>query len=907
MRNFNPSALLQKERLQKKQGEKTDQTQEVALPGLAPWKKLLKPQQPAEPAQQDALASAPQSRQAHRLQAFKDYLDRVVAEHSQNPSELLKLNPSRKESLGRFLSELARQPEPADPVKALLSFIAPERTTVEHQAVVNLYRQIVVVHLAKVLLLRCWSERGLCPFSDADFRDPNAALDRMLRVHATLARPAWQITQKNFFSWYKPSAMREKELAHLLEHAGNLTQEDVRDWILELAVATSASTLGERDRYTRTLYKSIWNAIESNKLLREIPNLPGFQPGARFGYCPTLREGSVFQDAPQGLEWIGFESINFELIFAELRSLWNGPRPPLLWAKGSGLEMRSDGQGQLPWNTGSVDIIDQIDGINSCDIAWIIEETIIKPQGRSLAAQALRRKVDEHPRLKKLKHLGTSRGMFQALQSLEKLRSGGIMIWVREELLTDESGKPILNELIQEAQILLIADLTALRSEDATVQRDLPKALYLFRREANIELRQSHRPVMVKAFGALHSEADVGLLFQRLFQLVQKPDVVFPPEPFSLNARVSPLIQVEWENRWMNPADDVWVDRIEHLKRNSESLANLCTIRLLKEKKKNASETNNTPMQPASGNGFFVTITHSKNESELKTSSGQEDLTLPTDIDAEIFWVAPMQAEWCAPLRRLMESNFTRDWLNYHAERRHGCWVIRELDLRSLPVPTELAQALRSGASPDHEPITAELDPLRFPTEHIQARLKALAPEQPILRGYAFWKAAHALEFIEQQSKPLFSLLLPNDELDWHRLFEATLSPAQLTSLDRHPLIRIQGPLPDLASVTQITRIKTPGDGLLLTSEKSIYKQVLVFDPWLLQVIEDSLNRMLKKLGSITWKEALQNLLVPRDIPPAQEIATQVIQGVHAERLRMREIHHLLGASLNPVDVGLLQ
>jgi hypothetical protein len=904
MRNFNPSALLQKERLQKKQGEKTDQTPAVSLPGLSPWKKLLKQDSP-EQKQEESPSRNPG---VHRLHVFEEYLDRVVEEHSRNPAELLKLNPSRKESLGRFLSELARQPEPADSAKALCAFIAPDRSAIQHQAVVHLYRQIVVVHLAKVLLLRSWCERGLCTFDASDFRDPNAALDRMLRGHATLARPAWQITQKNFFSWYKPNPQQEKELLDLFQGAGNMTDDEVRDWILELAIATSANTLGERDRYTRVLYKSLWKAIEANRLLREAPSLPGFQPGARFGYCPTLREGSVFQDAPPGLEWIGFESINFELIFAELRILWNGPRPPLLWAKGSGLEMRSDGQGQLPWNPGSVDVIDQIDDINSCDIAWILEETIIKPQGRSLAAQALRRKVDDHPRLKKLKHLGTSRGMFQALQSLEKLRSGGIMVWVREELLTDESGKPILNELIQEAQILLIADLSALRSEDATVQRDLPKALYLFRRESNIELRQSHRPVMVKAFGALHAESDVHLLFHRLFQLIHRPDVVFPPEPFSLNARISPLIQAEWENRWMNPADDVWVDRIEHLKRNSESLANLCTIRLIQERKKNAATVTPEAIAPVSENGFFVVVTHKKNESKIETASGQNDLFVPSESDSEIFWIAPMQPEWSAPLRRLVESSFTRDWLNYHAERRRGCWIIRELDLKSLPVPTELSQALRADSTSfDQESVTAELDPLRFPTEHIQARLKALAPDRPILRGFAFWKAAHALEFIEQQSKPLFSLLLPDDELDWSRLFEATLSPAQLTSLDRHPLVRIQGPLPDLATISQITRIKTPGDGLLLTSEKSIYKQLLIFDPWLLQVVEESITRLLKQVGSLSWKECLQNLLIPKDVPPAQEIATQVVQGVHAERLRMRELHHLLGASLNPVDMGLLQ
>ena len=87
---------------------------------------------------------------------LESFLHTLVLEQLKKPEELLKLNPSRRESLARFLSELSRLPEPTDATDALKRFTRMDRSEAEHTALKQLFKQIGLVQIAKALLLKSW-------------------------------------------------------------------------------------------------------------------------------------------------------------------------------------------------------------------------------------------------------------------------------------------------------------------------------------------------------------------------------------------------------------------------------------------------------------------------------------------------------------------------------------------------------------------------------------------------------------------------------------------------------------------------------------------------------------------------------------------------------------------------------
>ena len=513
-------------------------------------------------------------KEAPSFAPLEAFLHSLVLEQLKKPEELLKLNPSRRESLARFLSELSRMPEPTDTMERLKQFTRMDRTEVEHEALKQLFKQIGLVQIGKALLLKSWKAHAKSEFLKTELKDITGVIERELRPFINLQTSTCQLIQRNFYSWYKLTAEAQEQLWEILNSTSNL--DAAKHWLLCRASTLSAETLGERERYSFGFYENLWKSIEKNKLFQPRSETP-------VGFSPTLRNGCLMENAPQSIEWVGFEPLSFELLFCEIRYLWKEPKSPQLWVKGTGLEMSMEQQGSLLLtHCGKQNVLQQMDSISCCEIALIAEETLIRTQGRSLAAQALRKMVDQHSILKKLKQPTTTRGMYQACQALEKLRQGGTLIWAREELLTEASGKSALQFILSQAKILLIADLSAVTSENPELRRDTPKVIYLLKKESNLEERKSHRPLLIKAYGNLSQETEATLLFDRIMALVHKPDQSFPLEPFQIRARVSPMDQREWEQHWFNPSDDELVDQIEELKRNSTPLGQLAHIRTLK-------------------------------------------------------------------------------------------------------------------------------------------------------------------------------------------------------------------------------------------------------------------------------------------------------------------------------------
>ncbi len=904
---FDPTTWLEKKRLEK-QIEKKSITQGHSVSSLLSG--LASPE--IGTASIAPLVRPPQALPSPLFEQFESFIQTLILEQLKKPEDLLKLNQSRRESLGRFLSELSGDPEPTDPQEALKRYVRMDRNENEHEALKQLFKQIAFVQIAKALLLKSWNNTPSFTFQKTDLKDLTAAVEKGLRPFIHLQTSTCQLIQRNFYSWYKMTASSQDTLWDLLDKIENI--DEAKEWMLSRAIQLSADTSGERDRYHKGFYQNLWKAISKNQILYR---KEGYMSETQYGFCPTLRDGSLMESSPQEIEWIGFEPLCFELLFCEVRFLWNEPKAPQLWIKGNGLEMSMEQQANmLLTHSGKQNVIQQMEAISCCEIALIAEESIIRTQGRTLAAQSLRKQVDQHSILKKLKQPTTTRGMYQACQSLEKLRQGGVLIWAREELLTEASGKPALQFILNQAKIMLIADFSSLQCESELLKRDLPKVLYLLKKETSLEFRKSHRPLMIKTYGSIRNANDVSTLFDRVFSLVQKPDQVFPAEPYNIHARVSPIDQREWEQHWFNPTDDQLVDRIEDLKRNATPLGQLAIIRAVHG---TASVTVNSNLalfdSPAlkAEHGFYTWCESNKNGSEIFTAELSQ---LPEYMknSSALFWVAPIQKNWNSALQMLIRSQFIRDWFNYSVERKKGTWLLKETDLKAVPVPHHISDFLQNPV--DHQTLSEQDQKAlqQIATEPGQAmnELESLFEMNQKLKAHAFTVAAQVCNHLENHQSKLFSLITPDEQIIYSKLFQTVMVDGDLAAPSQHPLIRFTTTLPPTLAIHQITQVKFPTPGILLTTAKGLTQQLFIQDAWLRERCFELMMDVQKHIPEPTWNELCQMIRLPKNPAQAQSMSQQILKAYSDEKMKRKELNHLLGACLlservTQTKVGLLQ
>lgn len=918
--SFDPLSFLQVDRLQEKTS--TPSVPSAQDPAQPAHQQAPQPQtQKWTPPIADVASSVELQLASPQFQEFESFLDQLVLDQLDRPEDLLKLNRTRRESLGRFLAELARLPEPQDPESALKSFVRLDRTASEHEALKQLFKQIAIVQLGKALLLKAWSCHQNFPLVKADLKDLTSAVERGLRPFIHLQTTTCQLVTGNFYSWYKLDASRIDQLWILLEKVSQL--QPCLDWLLDRAIQLSAETLGERDRYSSGFYQNLWLASQKHQI---------FEPRGRqvFGFSPTLRDGTLWVHSPESVKWIGFESLTFELLFCEIRFLWTKPQEPPLWMKGSGLEMSMEHQATLlVTHNGKQNSLQQMESVTSCEVAWIAEENLIRTQSRTLAGQALRKQIDQHSILKKLKHPSTTRGMYQACQALEKLRQGGLLMWAREELLDESSGKPALQFILNQAKIALIADFSALQCECGKSQRNLPKALYLLKKESQLEGRKSHRPLLVKAFGTLRNEEDVALLFDRVFSLVKKPEQSFPLEPFQLHSRVSPMDQREWEQHWFNPNDDQMVDRIEALKRHSTPLGQLAHIRHAHLAPLTSTTTHLEPTLFPKDNedstSFYLWIENSKSGSEVKTCHPKK---LPSYVQnsSQLYSIIPFSSEHAVPLQVLLRSQLTRDWLNYSVERKKGNWVIKESDLKTIPVPEHIDQQLRNPIDPNRLPqqiqtLLSELPAHPGQTlkhlEQIQDDLLLTTRDhQPLsisqVRGEAFALASKVLFHLEDHQSMLYSLVGPDEQIDFPKLFKSVMAESETAPIDQHPLIRASHHFLTHQGIAHIQPVKMPSLGVLLSTRHGVTQHLQIPDAWLRERTLEWMHQIQSQVQEPSWNEMVETIRLPKDPARGQQLALQVLKAFGDEKMKRKELTHLINVCLSlpharQSRVGLLQ
>lgn len=841
---------------------------------------------------------------------------RILEELEANPMRLKALNQSRREALAQHLDRMAGlAPAPnslnggLDPAGGLRRWIEGPRTPAQNLALQAYFEEVALLVLGQALLLKAWSDRGVRTWGKSDLGQLNWALSTALRPQLPLDREGWQITRQNIYSWYNPSPIIQDEIWAALQ-SWRITDEgpsfitfmttQARQTRLPDGCASAAG-------YDARFFKSLWEHCP----------LFGFDPTpdtgpmrrARTVFSPTLRDGSMVRTGPVSVSWVGLESSSFSLMSAELVQLWWGPAAPPLWATGNGLEAHARDQLSLGLGSPKPSLLSRITEMEACDAAFVLEERACRAHGRGLETQRLREQLDALPYFRKLRQPGTTLGDLQACVALSKLRPGGLLWWAREEPLTSADGAEMLHFLLERAKVIGEWDFSELTHQLPAQIPLFPKHLYLLMREPRVEERLSHRPARIALQGQIRSHVEVPLMLRDALAALHRGTT--PHGHWQIHVHASPTPQKEWMERWPDPAGRDQLRLMERIRAGSLPLASAATIKLTPE----GDPTQNGQWSVhASMRGLWL---RADREASADDSSEERKLVaepLPrtgSEAKGAGFMVLVADESWVAPLAAYLSSGEMRAWLDHHAERRGGRWLLNEQTVRFMPVPRILLQALGVPAASESaghgtafaRPLPGEWEKLASEIPHdpsaVAAALAKLdsdsygldEPTRSHIRATLFVRAARAQTQMLSGQGRLLSVVTAEGRIRWRELLEI-LPKAECTAVTYSPRVKISGQLPTHVAIGQISRIRGPQPGILLSTEIGLSSQLTFDSPVLLDMVWEQLDGLVHP----TWSELVQYLRVPRRLEVAEATAADVLRSHGEQSRKLEALRELLGA-----------
>jgi hypothetical protein len=238
-------------------------------------------------------------------------------------------------------------------------------------------------------------------------------------------------------------------------------------------------------------------------------------------------------------------------------------------------------------------------------------------------------------------------GDLQACVTLNKLRPGGLLFWLREEALSSKDGEQMLNFLLERAKLVCEWDFSELEHSLPVTTPLYPKHLYLFQRETHLEARLAHRPVRHSIHGQMRSHVEFSLLLEDAFQASSKG--LETRGQWTVISHASPTSQREWMEKWPDPTSLNTVRQLDQLRCIGMPLANFTTVRQSPEE------------IPPNLKGFWL-ASENRDGRRLVTKalprSGEEAMNSG-------FLVLVMNENWIGPLRLYLESDLIHKWLDY--------------------------------------------------------------------------------------------------------------------------------------------------------------------------------------------------------------------------------------------------
>jgi hypothetical protein len=830
-----------------------------------------------------------------------------------NISKLMTLNPSRREAVAAYLDRLAGHGSAPssisgnlDAAGGLRRWIEGPRTPSQNLALQIYFEEIALITLGQALLLKAWNDRGLRPWSRNDLKDLNWALNTAVKKYIPHDRDNWHIAKQNIYSWYKPGDLIQSEIWETT-NAWRIQDEGpgFLPWLYSPARAYRTENMAPQG-YDSRFYQAIW---------RNLPGL-GFNPNQVPGplrrnwiaFSPTLRDGALTRITPPSVSWIGLETSSFHLMTAELSLLWWKPAAPPLWSLGTGLEAHASDQLSLStgYSNPKPSLISRIAEMEACDLAFVLEERSGRIAGKNIEANRLREQLEHLPYFKKLRTAGTTLGDLQACVSMTKLRPGGLLWWAREEPLTESDGREMLHFMLERAKLVYEWDFSQLEHSLPTSKPAFPKHLYLFARETGVETRLTHRPERITLQGQIRSHVEIPLILQDAFQATQGLTESRPQ--WKVLMQTSPTPQREWSERWPDPTSQATLLKLERIRETSVPLANVTTVRPAPETPSSSTHPRArddkawTPQPDLNTlKGFWIFSETPAEGRRLRAlpispATAQEQETLH-GASGSSFLILVADQSWLSPLSQYLESETVRLWLDHHAERKGGRWVLSEQVVKCIPVPGCLLASLgfdfgQSGIVPleappgrNEERLITEF--LGNPREN-HLKLGSLGLNA---RASVFVHAAREIGKLKNDHGSLLALVTSTGKIRWAELLKM-LPPSECVALTLHAKIRIQGNLPLHLAIGRIERIKAPGPGILLSTEAGFHLCVASES----QMVVDMLWDQLEGLTSPTWSELVAYLRLPRRLELAETTATEVLK-IHGDQSRrIKELSDLLSA-----------
>ncbi len=842
---------------------------------------------------------------SHLQSAFSAIKSGILKDLELHISKLLVLNPSRREAIAQHLDRLAGLTAgPSythgnlDPAGGLRRWIDGPRTPAQDTAIQIYFEEIALLMLGQALLLKAWSDRNLRAWNAEDLGRLNWALGSCLKPHLPMDREGWQITRPNLYSWYNLDRVAQSTLWETLKSI-RIPEHEGPDMLVSLIMnLRQIQPLGEPHGYDLRFYEALWKGIQSTGACTSTTE--SLLPRKPIIFCPTLRHGNFARLGPPQLNWLALESSAFQLILAELAQLWWKPAAPPFWSVGTGLEVHTKDQLAFPLGSPKPSLIHRITEMEACDLAVLFEERVIRTQGKSPCSLRLRSQLDALSFFKKLKSSGTSLGDLQACVALSKLRPGGMLLWAREEALSAQDGKEMLQWILDRAEIRAEWDFSELSHHLPSNLPLFPRHLYLFRREPDLKKRALNRPVKILVQGQIRSHIEIPLVLSdalsRMGSFGQKqaasaplnedapaspmpwnaetPGFSAPParENWSIQLLPSATLQQEWSELWPDPTTTHAQKKLERLRLFSVPLASFATIRQAQEK---AIDSNwrGLWINCSEPNRLDITLLNPELEN---TSSG--------------FFVLIPNPAWIAPLFYFLQSRIIAEWLDHQAERKNGRWALQEQIIKWIPIPKPLLEE----PAPQllQHPIFRDLE-----SDWAQGLgpLKALLAQESdaAFRFKAFEWCAKKL-FEQKNNQDCFSVMVGADgELRWREVLNI-LPKTECTTLVYHSNLILTGQLPAHSPIGKIEKIKAPLPGLLFLTENGHSLRLQAQEPLMIDILWDQL----KDLQSPTWSELVQHLRLPRRLELAQNAANDILRFYSQHMAKVRSLHEALDACL---------
>ncbi len=401
---------------------------------------------------------------------WKHLLEILVQDFLVRKHEVSRLDKGRRERIERELQGTSNVP--------LAQFLESKVGTSENLALLRFSHELAFFHLLQILLVKRLSDLKLLKSAGSSQATPNWLLTHYIKSRTSRpiqGRSEWAFLKQNLFSWFSPSSDTWERIRLAL---GNLPLEETPLSILEAIEDSSPIGIACENGDSLPL-NSAWEILIRARCHDTGESVISQEPVLAFGTGAARAALGLKMVSPNTPLWLA-PSSELEQFLAEITLLWTAP-------------------GQLP----PVRTISPI--------CW-----------KSAAPSALFQSALTPDERCQLVFCSPSPTRPLSLDCLDKILGvtleGGLLLWSGKSYWpteTDERSQILRDTILRECRIRMLIDLRNLHGANL----ETPKSLSLLEKCSSKEIRDSHRPVLLRVRGSVRTAAELESLWQFLSRI----------------------------------------------------------------------------------------------------------------------------------------------------------------------------------------------------------------------------------------------------------------------------------------------------------------------------------------------------------------------------------------------------